>query len=78
MNSSVHFRFFGNNWTEKQRASPKSVKLRYSEKATNIEKNSHFVLTALNNFKRRWEIFSNCLAFSQYLNFIYSNFCKNK
>ena len=39
---------------------------------------SHFVLTLLNNFKKRWEIFSNFVAFSQYLNkFIGLHYCFN-
>ena len=36
---------------------------------------SHFVLIYwVHNFKRRWEIFSNFVAFSKYLNFTYFAF----
>ena len=47
------------------------LKLRYFEKATQILKISHFVLTlqSTTNFRTKWEIFSNFVAFSQYLNF---------
>ena len=47
------------------------LKFRYGEKAKKIEKISHLVLTLLSNVKIRWDIFSNFVVFSQYLNFTY-------
>ena len=47
---------------------------RYSENTNKkFEQNSHFVLTLLSNFEKGLEIFSNFVAFSQYLNF--TSFC---
>ena len=40
------------------------------EKATKIWKNLPLFLSLLSKFQKRWEIFSNSVAFSQYLNFI--------
>ena len=77
MNSSAHFRFFDNHWTKKQRALSKSVKFSYSQKATNTGKILPLCFDVLKLFKKWWETFSNCLDFSQHLNFIYNNFCKN-
>ena len=37
----------------------------------NLKKISPFAMTLLCNFKKRWEIFSNFVAFSQYMNFIW-------
>ena len=37
--------------------------------ATKIWKIFNFVLTLVSNFKKMWEIFSNLMPFSQYLNF---------
>ena len=39
----------------------------------NLKKISHFVLTLLSYFKKRWEFFSNFVAFSQYPNFNVEN-----
>ena len=41
----------------------------FREGPQKFEKISSFVLTSLSNFKNRWEIFPNFVAFSQYLNF---------
>ena len=50
------------------------VKFRYSEKATKIWKNLllcfDFTTHILMWFEKKWEIFSNFVAFSQYLNFM--------
>ena len=43
------------------------VKFRCYEKATKIWKNLPLFLTLLSEFQKRWEIFSNSVAFSQYL-----------
>ena len=43
----------------------------YSEKATKFEKKIPFVLTLLNRFQNQWEIFSNCVSFSENLNFTF-------
>jgi hypothetical protein len=45
------------------------LKVRYSEKATKLKKISLCILTLLSNYKKRWDILSNFVAFSQYLNF---------
>ena len=47
------------------------VKFRFSEKVTKIWKNLTLVLTILSKRQNRREIFSNFVAFSQYLNFTY-------
>ena len=43
-----------------------TLKFKYSEKATEVWKN--LVLMLLDDFKRKWDIVSNFVAFSQYLN----------
>ena len=51
----------------------KQVKVIYSEKATKCDEISIFVLTLHNyliNVKNKMEILSNCVALSQYMNFI--------
>ena len=45
------------------------VKLRFSEKATKLDKISFFASTILNNVKSKMDISLNFLAFSEYLNF---------
>ena len=47
----------------------------YSEKASKIVEMSRFFLTLLlfSNFKHNWEVFSNFVAFSEYINFIKEN-----
>ena len=47
------------------------VKFRYPETATKIWKNSSLFLTLLRNFKNSGSFFSNFVALSQYLNFIF-------
>ena len=46
------------------------LKFRYSEKGTNLKKSSTYNLTLLSSVKcYKWKIFSNFVAFSEYLNF---------
>ena len=47
------------------------LKFRYSEKASKVWNNLPLSFDVyLSNFQTKWEIFSNYVAFSQYLNFI--------
>ena len=53
------------------------LKLKFFEKATKIWQNIHlsFYITYLVTSKLRIEILSNCVAFSEYLNFTYISSC---
>ena len=55
----MHLSFFRN---------VRNVKFRFSEKAIKTWKNLPLVLTLISKLQKNWEIFSNFVAFSQYLN----------
>ena len=49
------------------------IKSRYSQKAKQIWKKSPTLFLRYGNFRNKWEIFSNFVAFSQYMDFTSSD-----